>query len=69
MHSHFFLSQTPSVACRVVGNLQRTMAEHHRPSKEMLLQPLPLDMAQVSQAASKHDSMILLYLISEPTLR
>jgi hypothetical protein len=33
-------------ACRIVSNLQRTMSEQHRPSKEMLLQPLPLDIAQ-----------------------
>lgn len=26
--------------------MQRTMSEQHRPSKEMLLQPLPLDIAQ-----------------------
>ncbi|KAF6256038.1 kinase-like domain-containing protein [Scenedesmus sp. NREL 46B-D3] len=30
----------------IVSNLQRTMSEQHRPSKEMLLQPLPLDAAQ-----------------------
>jgi hypothetical protein len=34
------------LACRIVSNLQRTMSEQHRPSKEMLLQPLPLDIAQ-----------------------
>lgn len=31
--------------CRIQGNLKRTLADHHRPSKELLLQPLPLELA------------------------
>lgn len=34
--------------CRITANLQRTLSEHARPSKEMLLQPLPLDLAHAS---------------------
>jgi hypothetical protein len=31
-------------AARVQTNLNRTLMEHHRPSKELLLQPLPLEL-------------------------
>lgn len=34
------------MVCRIVTNLQNTLSERHRPSKEMLLQPLPLDLLQ-----------------------
>lgn len=33
---------------RIVTNLQRTLSEHSRPSKELLLQPLPLDLSQAT---------------------
>ena len=41
------------VLCRIVTNLQRTLSEHARPSKEMLLQPLPLDLAQGSSGGKE----------------
>jgi hypothetical protein len=34
--------------CRIVTNLQRTLSEHCRPSKELLLQPLPLDLSHAT---------------------
>lgn len=37
-----------STMCRIVTNLQRTLSEHSRPSKELLLQPLPLDLSQAA---------------------
>ncbi len=33
-------------ACRIQHNLQRTLMDQHRPSKELLLQPLPTDTQQ-----------------------
>lgn len=37
-----------SMSCRIVTNLQRTLSEHARPSKELLLQPLPLDLSHAT---------------------
>jgi hypothetical protein len=37
-----------SLSSRIVTNLQRTLSEHARPSKELLLQPLPLDLSHTT---------------------
>lgn len=46
--SCFSVCPCPLLSCRIVTNLQRTLSERARPSKEMLLQPLPLDMSQAT---------------------
>lgn len=38
---------------RIVTNIQRTLSEQHRPSKELLLQPLPLDIATALAGTNK----------------
>lgn len=51
-HQQQLPSLPPSACClalhRIITNLQNTLSEKHRPSKEMLLQPLPLDLMQSS---------------------
>lgn len=38
--------------CRVTTNLQRALSERHRPSKELLLQPLPLELPDFGGGSS-----------------